>query len=138
MESPFRLEGNDCLTIDLGLRRLCLLLVSQPINGANFLHHYGMQVDILHGCQELNRDLNSLILLRGPPFFSKPRRLPPEKLKAAKREFQYLIGICRLPNSYWTSLFPVVPENNGYWFPCRDFRKLNDGTALDRYPVHIS
>ncbi|GFU56804.1 retrovirus-related Pol polyprotein from transposon 297 [Nephila pilipes] len=35
-----------------------------------------------------SRKLKHSIITRGPPVFSKPRRLHPEKLKAAKQEFQ--------------------------------------------------
>nr|XP_015908868.1 uncharacterized protein LOC107440463 [Parasteatoda tepidariorum] len=36
------------------------------------------------------------IQIKGPPIFSKPRRLSPEKLIAAKQEFEFLVasGVC--------------------------------------------
>ncbi|GBN26830.1 hypothetical protein AVEN_249244-1 [Araneus ventricosus] len=48
----------------------------------------------------------------GPPVFSRARRLPPEKLIIAKREFQYMIdqGICRPSKSSWASPLHIVPK----------------------------
>ncbi|GFR25644.1 retrovirus-related Pol polyprotein from transposon opus [Trichonephila clavata] len=47
--------GQKLVTLDLGLRRMFKWLfiiagVSQPIIGADFLRHYGLLVDIRHGC----------------------------------------------------------------------------------------
>ncbi|GFQ94633.1 retrovirus-related Pol polyprotein from transposon 297, partial [Trichonephila clavata] len=47
--------GQKLATLDLGLRRVFKLPfiiaeVSQPIIGADFLRHYGLLVDIRHGC----------------------------------------------------------------------------------------
>ena len=45
------------------------------------------------------------ILTRGPPVFSRPRRLAPDKLQAAKAEFEHMLelGIIRPSNSPWAS-----------------------------------
>lgn len=44
---------------------------------------------------------------KGPPVSSRPRRLTPEKLNAAKEEFAYLMkmGICRPSGSPWPVTF---------------------------------
>ncbi|GBL84738.1 hypothetical protein AVEN_38240-1 [Araneus ventricosus] len=73
---------------------------------------------------------------RGPPVFSKARRLDPEKLQAAKREFQYMVsqGWCRPSKSAWASPLHMVPKKDD-WRPCGDYRRLNNQTIPHRFPI---
>lgn len=80
------------------------------------------------------------ILTTGPPVFTRPRRLSPEKLKAAKAEFAYLMeqGICRPSDSPWASPL-LTDKKNGEKRVCGDYRYLNSRTTPDRYPIpHIN
>ena len=73
----------------------------------------------------------------GPPVFARARRLAPEKLAVAKREFLQLqqLGIIRRSTSPWASPLHIVGKKDGGYRPCGDFRRLNNVTTPDKYPI---
>ena len=82
-------------------------------------------------------DVKHHIPTEGPPVQSRARRLDPEKLAVAKAELEKLVdlGVCYRGKSDWSSPLLVTTKPNGGWRVCGDYRRLNNLTKDDRYPV---
>ena len=73
----------------------------------------------------------------GPPVYAKARRLAPDKLAVAKKEFHTMeqLGIIRRSTSPWASPLHIVGKKDSGYRPCGNFRRLNNLTVPDKYPI---
>ena len=72
-----------------------------------------------------------------PPIRSPPYRIPQSLLKTVNKELRQMLelGIVRPSKSPWASPVVVVPKPDGTIRFCVDYRKLNNITKMDAYPI---
>ena len=71
------------------------------------------------------------------PLHARARCLPPDKLNAARAEFQHMLelGIFLPSASAWSSALHVIMKSSGDWQPCGNYCALNGITVSNRYPI---
>ena len=80
------------------------------------------------------------IITDGPPIYQRPYRAALTKRHVIDESVDEMLadGVIEPSISPWASPVTLVPKRDGTWRFCVDYRKLNDITTKDRYPLpHI-
>ena len=71
------------------------------------------------------------------PIKQHPYRINPEKREYLKKEIQYLLesDLIEPSTSSWSSPCVLIPKPDGSYRLCTDYRKVNEVTVTDSYPI---
>lgn len=88
-------------------------------------------------CTHTNLVLHDIDTREARPVRRRPRRLPLAKRLAAQEKIEEMLraGIIEPSNSPWAAPVVLVQKKDGTWRFCVDFRRLNDITRKDSYPL---
>ena len=136
------------LTVDLQARRIMdsVTQLSSPANIAHVSHFTSPSINltsvpdsvknILSSFPDLTRPYTATmpakhtvehhLSTKGPPVHARARRLAPDRLAAAKAEFEHMMdmGIIRPSSSSWSSPLHMVRKSSDDWRPCGDSRRF--------------
>lgn len=113
------------------------VLSNCPAYVNEFLKEFSSVVEPFDGREPPLHNVSHHIETEGIPVACKCRPLHGAKLKAAKDEFAKLtdLGVVRPSKSPWASPIHLVPKGDS-WRICGDYRRLNNVTKKDRYPIN--
>lgn len=127
MRSPVPVEINDEGLTPAQFERLAELLSKHREVFSKDDQDYGYTTAVVH----------DIATGEAPPIKQRHRRIPPQIFQEVKRHVQNLVlqGILKESSSPWASPAVIVMKKDGSVCFCCDYRKLNQVTYKDAYPL---
>ncbi|XP_068235718.1 uncharacterized protein [Palaemon carinicauda] len=100
-----------------------------------FIEHPSIFKDIPGLVRSLQHDV--VLKPNAQPIRQAPYRLNPQKAEAVRKEVSYMLenDLITPSSSPWSSLVVLVKKENGQDRLCFDYRKVNDLTVADNFPL---
>ncbi|XP_076730651.1 retrovirus-related Pol polyprotein from transposon 412 [Maylandia zebra] len=123
---PVPVQANTRDLTELQRQKLCRLLAQHQDAFSASEVDYGYTTTVTHS-----------IPTEAPPIKQRHRRVPPHVFQEFKRHVQELVsqGILKESSSPWASPAVVVIKKDGSVRFCCDYRRLNEVTCKDAYPL---
>ena len=120
---------------NLESEKLSHLSLSQQVDIVSLVNEYSHIFSDVP--KKIKTVIHDILLTSDVPVKQHPYRLNPEKQQALDKEIKYMLDndIIKRGNSVWSSPCILVPKPDKSFRLCTDFRKVNDVTKTDTYPL---
>ena len=132
-QQPIKLQNSQILN-DLGTKLSHLPLVQRKELAEVITQYREVFPDVPSKTNLIEHDVD---VGNSAPIKQHPYRVSPMKKELLDKEVQYMLknDIIEESQSNWSSLCILVPKHDGGFRFCTDFRKVNDKTKSDSFPI---
>ena len=132
-QQPIKLQNSQILN-DLGTKLSHLPLVQRKELAEVITQYREVFPDVPSKTNLIEHDVD---VGDSAPIKQHPYRVSPMKKELLDKEVQYMLknDIIEESQSNWSSPYILVPKHDGGFRFCTDFRKVNDKTKSDSFPI---
>ena len=132
-QQPIKLQNSQILN-DLGTKLSHLPLVQRKELDEVITQYREVFPDVPSKTNLIEHDVD---VGDSAPIKQHPYRVSPMKKELLDKEVQYMLknDIIEVSQSNWSSPCILVPKHDGEFRFCTDFRKVNDKTKSDSFPI---